>query len=154
MKKIITLGFAVVAFFAFASAKSVSTGVSLKMLAKDNTNIYQAETIKWVKTSHNFGTIPLGPKAEVVFKFTNTGTTPVTVKSANPSCGCTISDYTKTPILPGEKGEVKASYTTEGHPGNFQKTINVVFDNGTTQMLTIEGVVSTEPTTGKGTELK
>ena len=152
MKKIFT--FSAAAMIAFTMVSAVGMDSRMKMNAKDKAVVYQAETVKWNKTTHNFGTISMGPKADVIFKFTNTGNTPITIKSANPSCGCTISDFTRTPVLPGEKGEVKASYTTEGHPGNFQKTINVVFDNGTTQTLTIEGIVSTEPASGKGSELK
>jgi hypothetical protein len=29
-----------------------------------------------------------------------------------PGCGCTASEYTKEPILPGKKGEIKVHYNT------------------------------------------
>lgn len=115
--------------------------------------VYQTETIKWAKTTHEFGTVQMGPAADATFKFTNNGPVPVVIKTANPSCGCTTPTYTKTPVMPGETGEVKASYGTEGRPGYFQKTVTVTFDNGTVTTLTIQGTVSTD-TPVKKDELK
>src|SRR5690606_27416711 len=37
-------------------------------------------------------------------KFTNTGTEPLVIKNARGSCGCTVPDWPKEPILPGETG--------------------------------------------------
>lgn len=152
MKKILTLTAAVMVTFALATAqfsKVSSTSTSLRdNLVKDG------ETIKWAKTSHNFGTVPEGPAAEVAFKFTNNGTVPVAIKSATPSCGCTTPTYTKTPVMPGETGEVKASFGTQGRPGYFNKTVTVAFDNGASQTLTIEGTVATDTGTPKGNPIK
>lgn len=115
---------------------------------------YQNETIKWSKTSHDFGNIPMGPAAEVTFKFTNNTGAPLVIKTANPSCGCTTPTYTKTPVMPGETGDVKASYGTEGRPGYFQKTVTVTFDNGASQVLTIQGTVASEAKPAQKDELK
>src|SRR5689334_10373322 len=115
MKKIFTLGAAVIVTFAIATAQ-MTPAASTQASYKDKL-VLQQETIKWVKISHNFGTVPQGPAAEVVFKFTNNGTTPVAIKTAQPSCGCTTPTYTKNPVMPGESGEIKASYGTQGRPG-------------------------------------
>lgn len=101
-----------------------------------------AETIKWEKTSHDFGTVKMGPAAVAKFKFTNTGTTPVTIQTAQASCGCTTPSYTNTPVAPGQSGEVTASYGTDGRPGSFTKSVTVTFINGVSQVLTISGNVS------------
>lgn len=113
------------------------------------------DAIKWEKKSFDFGSIKMGPKADVTFKFTNISKAPVIITAANPSCGCTASDYTKTPIMPGKNGEVLASYGTDGRPGFFQKSIKVTFDNGTTTDLIISGTVTSDPApAGKSNELK
>lgn len=151
MKKILTFGAAVMVTFALATAQISANSGTLTMSA-DRTA--QAENIKWSKTSHNFGTVPEGPAAEVVFKFTNNSTTPLTIKTAQPSCGCTTPTFTKTPVMPGETGEVKASFGTQGRPGYFNKNVTVTFDNGATQVLTIEGTVATDTGQPKGGELK
>lgn len=101
----------------------------------------QAE-IKFDKTSHNFGTFP---ETETVhkctFTFTNTGDKPLVINQAVASCGCTVPAYTKTPIKPGETGEINVTYNAAGRfPGRFKKTITIR-SNAKTEMvrLYIEG---------------
>ncbi len=113
----------------------------------------QTDVIKWDKTSHDFGTVKMGPPAEVTFTFSNTGKTPVTILTAQPSCGCTTPTFTSTPVMPGKTGTVKASFGTEGRPGFFQKTVTVTMDNGSKQVLTISGTVNTDAS-GGGTQIK
>jgi len=96
----------------------------------------------------------MGPAAEVVFKFKNNSNAPVVVTDAHPSCGCTTPTWTKTPVMPGESGEVKASYGTDGRPGYFQKSVKVTFDNGTVTDLLISGTVVTDTEKASSPELK
>ena len=110
--------------------------------------------IKWELKAHDFGNLEMGPPADVIFKFTNTSKAPVVITGARPSCGCTTPSWTKTPIMPGEVGEVKASYGTDGRPGYFQKTIKVTFDNGDETDLAISGTVNTDTNKSNKQELK
>ena len=102
-------------------------------------------SIKFDKMIHNFGTFSADqPTQKCVFTFTNTGTAPLIINQAVASCGCTIPSYTKAPIKPGEKGEIKVTYNGTGaFPGHFKKTITVR-TNGVTELtrLYIEGVMS------------
>lgn len=98
--------------------------------------------IQWETVTKDFNTIKTGTVAEFTFKVKNTSKTPIVISSANPSCGCTASIYTKTPIKSGELGSVTASYNTEGRPGFFYKTIRVTFSNGTISDLAITGTAS------------
>ena len=42
------------------------------------------------------------------------------------SCGCTVPQYPKEPIKPGESGEVTVTYNGAGKfPGHFRKTITL-----------------------------
>ena len=102
------------------------------------------ENLAFTSESHDFGTIAEGGAAEYVFQFKNTGKEPVTIQRVQPSCGCTIPDWTKEPIAPGKTGMVKASYGTQGRPGQFNKTLTV-FSNAGTKMLTIQGNVEKTP---------
>lgn len=81
--------------------------------------------IKFESLEHDFGTVPEGEKVEHVYKFTNEGSTDLVISNVKPSCGCTVPDYTKTPVKPGETGEVKVTFDTNGKPGNQQKTVTV-----------------------------
>ena len=102
-------------------------------------------SIKFDKMIHNFGTFSESqPTQKCVFTFTNVGTAPLIINQTVASCGCTIPSYTKAPIKPGEKGEIKVTYNGTGaFPGHFKKTITVR-TNGVTELtrLYIEGVMS------------
>jgi len=98
--------------------------------------------IKFDKTSHNFGSFSeKNAVQECVFTFTNVGDKPLVINQAVASCGCTVPSYTKQPIAPGKKGEIKVTYNGAGKfPGHFKKTITIR-TNGTVEMtrLYVEG---------------
>ena len=123
MKKILMITMLLFSVFTLASAQK------------------QAE-IKFNKLTHDFGTFSEdNPVVECTFEFTNTGDAPLINNQAVASCGCTIPQYTKTPIAPGQKGTLKVTYNGKGKfPGHFKKTITVR-SNGATEMirLYIEG---------------
>jgi len=75
---------------------------------------------------YNFGKIKQNVPATATFVVTNIGTNPLLIDQANPTCGCTISDYTKTPIAPGKTGTIKATYNAAAL-GKFDKTLTVKF---------------------------
>jgi hypothetical protein len=61
-----------------------------------------------------------------VFKFTNVGNQPLVINQAVASCGCTVPEYTKTPIPPGGKGRVEVTYNGKGKfPGHFKQSITI-----------------------------
>lgn len=128
MKKIIFMTLMLICGITFASAQA-------------NNGKKQAE-IKFENLSHNFGTFSeKSPVVTCVFTYTNVGEAPLIINQAIASCGCTIPAYTKAPIMPGQKGEIKVTYNGSGKfPGHFKKTITVR-TNGATEMtrLYIEG---------------
>lgn len=101
----------------------------------------QAE-IKFDKTVHNFGKFSESdPKVSCTFTFTNTGGAPLVINQAVASCGCAVPEYTKAPVLPGHKGEIRVTYNGTGKfPGHFKKSITVR-TNGVVELtrLYIEG---------------
>jgi len=99
-------------------------------------------SVQWETKSKDFNTIKTGTVAEFTFRVKNTSNSTLVISSAAPSCGCTASSYTTTPIKPGESGSVTASYNTEGRPGFFYKSVRVTFSNGTVSDLAITGTAS------------
>ncbi|MBE6275387.1 MAG: DUF1573 domain-containing protein [Bacteroides sp.] len=83
--------------------------------------------IKFEKTSHDFGTFTeSNSKVTCTFKFTNTGDKLLVIHQAIASCGCTVPQYPKEPIKPGESGEIIVTYDGEGKfPGHFRKSITL-----------------------------
>lgn len=84
--------------------------------------------IKFESIDHDFGTIAEGIKAEHVYKFTNEGTADLVISNVKPSCGCTVPDYTKTPVKPGESGEIKVTFDSTGKSGEQHKTVTVTLN--------------------------
>lgn len=105
----------------------------------------QPKTYTWNETTHDFGKIPVSKPADVTFTVKNGGASPLVMTAAKSSCGCTVAEFTKEPIKPGETGIVKATYNA-AHAGAFTKTVTVTFDGFTSpDVLTIKGEVEAAP---------
>lgn len=87
--------------------------------------VFAQGALKFESDKHDFGMIDEGLQAVHEFTFTNTGNAPVILSDVRASCGCTTPSWTKEPIAPGAKGSIKASYNSEGRPGNFTKSITI-----------------------------
>ena len=98
--------------------------------------------IKFEKLTHDFGTFSeKNPVVTYTFIYTNVGEQPLVINQAVASCGCTVPEYTKTPVKPGEQGKLKVTYNGTGKfPGHFKKSITAR-TNGAVEMtrLYIEG---------------
>jgi len=82
--------------------------------------------ISFEQTAHDFGKIfEEDGDVTIKFVFSNTGTEPVIIQQVSASCGCTTPEWTKTPVNPGKKGFVAATYSPKDRPGEFSKTISV-----------------------------
>jgi hypothetical protein len=85
----------------------------------------KATTITFEKEVHDFGTVKEGDEVTYVFKFKNSGDKPLLISDAKGSCGCTVPDYPKNPIAPGEKGEIKVKFNSKGKPGAQTKFVTL-----------------------------
>lgn len=85
---------------------------------------------------HDFGKIPFKKEAACTFEFSNTGKSALVIYDVKTSCGCTVPEWTRKPILPGEKGWLKIKYDA-AFPGVFLKTAEVIY-NGTGSPATLE----------------
>ncbi|MCX7729330.1 MAG: DUF1573 domain-containing protein [Bacteroidia bacterium] len=101
--------------------------------------------IKFDKTTHDFGTIPQGGNGECEFTFTNTGKEPLVITNCMGSCGCTVPQCPKEPVLPGKKGVIKVKYDTN-RVGPFVKSVTVN-SNAKSGVVTlqIKGTVEAKP---------
>jgi hypothetical protein len=85
--------------------------------------------VKWDQEMHDFGDIPKGIPATYEFTFTNNTKETILITSVKPACGCTAANYTKTPIKPGEKGMVAATFNAAS-AAPFQKSVTVMTNEG------------------------
>lgn len=81
--------------------------------------------VEFTAVEHDFGTVNEGEVVEHSYSFKNTGEAPLIIQSAQPSCGCTVPDWSKEPIPVGGTGFVKAKFDTNGKPNAQNKTITV-----------------------------
>ena len=125
---------------------AVIIGFAFTATAQDN----EKAEFKFNEEKHDFGKIPQGTPVTTVFEFTNTGKEPLILTEVRPTCGCTIADYTKTPVKSGEKGVIKITYNA-AVASPFNKTIVVTSNAKTPQKyLNIVGeVVAAKPASSR-----
>ena len=85
-----------------------------------------ADVAKFANETIDFGKIKQNVPQKGTFTVTNIGSEPLIIEQANPTCGCTISDYTKEPIAPGKTGVINATYNAAA-AGHFEKHLTVKF---------------------------
>ena len=73
----------------------------------------------------DFGKIKKGDQKEHVYEVTNTGENPLIISQVKPGCGCTVPDYTKDPILPGQKGKITLKFDSASFDGLVSKQAEV-----------------------------
>jgi hypothetical protein len=101
--------------------------------------------IKMDKLTHDYGTIKQGDNGECEFKFTNNGKEPLVITNCQGSCGCTVPECPKNPILPGKTGIIKVKYDTQRVGGIYKTvTVNSNAKSGNV-VLTIKGTVEAKP---------
>ncbi|WP_254527983.1 MULTISPECIES: DUF1573 domain-containing protein [unclassified Sphingobacterium] len=81
--------------------------------------------MQFEETVYDFGKIKEGEVVKHVFKFENTGTSPVILSQVSASCGCTTPTFTTTPVLPGKVGEIAVEFNSSGQVGQQQKIITI-----------------------------
>jgi len=134
--------------FAAAGALMLSTAVHAQEAAKPATEVKEQKPtgLTFKEDSYNFGDIEKGKPATHEFSFKNTSDQTILITNVKASCGCTTPSWTKTPIKPGETGNVTATYNA-AHPGAFTKTVTVTTnDTDANKILSIKGKVTGEET--------
>jgi hypothetical protein len=101
-------------------------------------------TVDWGEINHDFGEITTGEVVKHVYRFTNTGSEPLTLTRVKASCGCTTPSWSKEPIQPGAEGFIEVAFNTRGKKGPQRKTVvvNGNFDP-VTQILRFQGEIVT-----------
>ncbi len=87
-------------------------------------------TVKYIESSHDFGTVRYPSDNLYTFKFKNTGDVPLLIESATASCGCTVPNKPEEAIMPGELGEMDVIFRPkEGQQGEVVKKRVTVIAN-------------------------
>lgn len=82
--------------------------------------------ISFKEESHDFGKVIQGKIVEYTFTFENKGTADLHIKEVTTSCGCTAALVSANTVKPGETGQIKVSYDSQGRAGKVDRVITVV----------------------------
>jgi hypothetical protein len=129
----------VVAMQPGSNAEMISNPTSVSGI--DTINVAK---IQFYETTYNFGKVKQGVIIRHTFKFKNVGKVPLLISDTYANCGCTVAEFPKTPIQPGEESEITGIFDTKDRVGGQDKFLNVMANtipNKTTVLMTGEMIV-------------
>lgn len=93
--------------------------------ADGNVDMKNLPAFEFETEEHDFGRIIQGEQVSFMFKFKNAGKSDLVISGTSVTCGCTVADYPKNPIKPGEQGVITVSYNSDGKTGMQNKHITI-----------------------------
>lgn len=112
-------------------------------------------TMEFEEEVFDYGTVMEGEKVTHMYKFTNTGKEALVISNAKGSCGCTVPDWPKAPIPPGETSEIKVVFDSKGKgavggKANSKRVTITANTDPVNTYLTIKGNVDKKEATPAG----
>lgn len=76
--------------------------------------------------SYDFGEVEEGEIVTKVYTFTNTGSEPLILVEAKGSCGCTVPQWPRGPIQPGETSSITVEFNSKNKSGQRNQKVSIV----------------------------
>lgn len=108
--------------------------LSLATKAQSTGTPVNGPEIQFEKLYFDFGELKVGEVKEVSLTFTNIGNKPLILDDVISSCDCTVVDWSKAPVMPGQKAKIKAKYTAE-NVGLISKRVTVLSNAETDRVI-------------------
>ena len=113
-----------------AASNAASNANDLSLTPNDQATIVEEDlgpttSITFDKMEHDFGDINQDTRNPVIFTFTNTGSEPLIISDAKGSCGCTVPNYPREPVAPGQTGEIEVVYSPNKQANQQQKSVTI-----------------------------
>lgn len=103
------------------------------------------------ETEFNFGKVDEGEVVSHTFAFKNTGAEPLIISNAKGSCGCTVPQWPREPIAPGEGATITVEFNSKGKKGPRNQKVTITANTTPPQtFIALVGEVipkETEPAT-------
>jgi hypothetical protein len=97
---------------------------------------------RFSESSFNFGTVDEGAIVSHRFSFQNVGKEPLIIQRGTSTCGCTVPEFPKSPIAPGDTSSVKVVFNTDNKSGEQKKPVTLTANTYPSQtVLSLEGIV-------------
>ena len=87
--------------------------------------------------SHDLGEVYLDEVVSYEFEFTNKGKSDLLIRKAAPSCGCTVTSFSKEPIKKNKTGKLKVTFNAKDMRGIQDKSVTVYTNDPTNPILTL-----------------
>ena len=113
----------------------------------NNTINLPKTSINFNEETYEFGNVDVNSENKHSFLFTNSGNEPLKITNAKGSCGCTVPNWPKDPIMPGKSEKIDVVFRpTKGQAGSKQtKTVTVTANtNPENTILRITAFVNKE----------
>lgn len=112
--------------------------------------------IKFESPEYEFGTVKQGELVNHTFTFKNDSDEPLIISNASASCGCTVPQWPKDPVKPGEEGKIQVQFNSTGKSGIQNKTVIITANTlPNTTTISLKGAVEAPevlPNTPKSTK--
>jgi hypothetical protein len=139
MKKLVLVFGSAILVFASCSTSSTNTGevipsqpapVVLPKAAPEKgsgeESIARSKTkMKFKKMVHDFGRLKEGEKREFNFEFTNTGEEDLYIENCKGSCGCTVPEWPKEAIKPGQSAAINVKFDSTKKEKDQEKSVTI-----------------------------
>jgi len=93
--------------------------------ADQPTDSSEAAQLTFEQTTFDFGEVREGAIVEHTFSFENTGAVPLLISDARSTCGCTVPEWPKEAIPPGEEGAINVRFDTNQKKNQQSKPITI-----------------------------
>lgn len=117
--------------FAVSCRKSTDENAGTNVKAKNDNEMISTDVVEnpteitFEKDTYDFGDIRQGDTVSHDFTFTNTGSHDLIITGARGSCGCTVPQWPKEPIKPGESNVIKVQFNSKNKKGAQNKTVTI-----------------------------
>jgi hypothetical protein len=101
------------------------TEEDMKMIEAEKELANKLPKVEFDKMEHDFGMIEANAKVETEFIVKNVGEADLLISNATATCGCTVPDYPKQPLKPGESAPIKVTFDPAGKSGIQSKTVTL-----------------------------
>ena len=102
--------------------------------------------IEFEETVYNFGEITAGDTIRHTFRFKNIGNVPLVIAGAEAQCGCTVPEWPREPISPGDTGEIKVVFNSAHKIDKQDKKVSVIANtNPDITVISLQGFVKPAP---------
>jgi hypothetical protein len=104
------------------------------------------------QTEFDFGSVKEGEKVSHTYTFKNSGKEPLVISNAQGSCGCTVPQWPRDPIAPGQSGKIVVEFDTRGKAGDRNQKVTLTANTNPPQtFLSLKGKVEGDPNAAQPT---